>query len=161
MPLQIRRLDRSAAALLRELRIAALQDAPDEFGETLAQALTRSDGDWADLAPFAYVAEIDGRCIGMTFAFVDRSDSDTARIGGMWVTASLRRTGIGLALLEAALSWARGEKKSRVRLWTNPAASGQELYRRASFVFTGAQKPFPADPSRTVVEMQLDLNESG
>jgi GNAT superfamily N-acetyltransferase len=159
MPLQIRRLARSEAALLRELRIAALQDAPDEFGEPLAVALTRSDDEWAELTPFAYVAEVDGRCVGMTFAFVDRSDSEAARVGGMWVVPSLRRTGIGLALLEAVLSWARQETKRRIRLWANPASPGLQLYRRANFVLTGAQKPFPRDPSRAVAEMQLELNE--
>jgi GNAT superfamily N-acetyltransferase len=161
IPLQIRKLDRSAAFLLREIRIAALHDAPDEFAETAAEALARSDDDWRDLAPFAFVAEVDGRCVGMTFAFTDPSDASTARIGGMWVATGLRRKGIGFALLEAALSWARIEKKSRIALWARLASPGQDLYRRANFVLTGVQKPFPGRPSHELVEMQFNLGGSG
>src|ERR1700712_3137341 len=91
MPLQIRRLDHSDGALLRELRIAALQDSPREFGETLDEALSRSDQGWIDLAPSAYLAELEGRSVGMAFAFDDRWDRGTARFGG----CGLRRAFVG------------------------------------------------------------------
>ncbi len=160
MPLQIRRLDHSDAALLRELRVAALADSPREFGETLDEALNRSDQGWIDLAPSAYLAELDGRPVGMAFAFEDRSDPATARVGGMWVAPSLCGAGIGFALLQTAVSWATAESKRRVRLWAIPGTSAERLYRRASFVRTGLKKPFPGDSSRVVMEMQLDICES-
>jgi GNAT superfamily N-acetyltransferase len=138
-----------------------LEDAPREFGESLAEALARSQQEWSDLAPFAHVAELDGRCVGMAFAFEDRSDPETARVGGMWVAPDARRAGVGSQLLAAILSWAIAMKKRRVRLWVNPATPAQALYRRASFAVTGAQKPFPGDSARHVMEMQLELIEEG
>ncbi|HEX3853769.1 MAG TPA: GNAT family N-acetyltransferase, partial [Polyangiaceae bacterium] len=154
----IRRLDHSEATLLRELRVAALEDSPREFGETLAEARDRSEQSWSDLAPSAYVAELDGRLVGMAFAFQDQTDPDTARVGGMWVAPSLRRAGVGLALLRAALSWARAQSKRRVRLWAIPGAAAEALYRRACFVPTGLERPFPGDASpRVLMEMQLNL----
>ena len=156
MPLQINRLDHSGGAVLREVRIAALRDSPREFGETLAEALARSEQGWSDQAPAAFIAELDGQPVGMAFAFEDGSDPEAARVGGMWVAPSVRRAGIGLALVEAALSWAKANGKRRIRLWANQAIPGQDLYRRAGFVPTGAQKPFPGDGSRTLVEMQLE-----
>ncbi len=161
MPLQIRRLDRSGAALLRELRIAALKDAPQEFGETLAEALSRSDREWSDLASSTYVAEVDGHCVGMAFAFEDRSDLETARVGGMWVAPGARRAGVGSRLMEAVLHWATSENMRRVRLWVSPTTPAEELYRRANFAPTGNSKPFPRDHSRSVMEMECELNKSG
>jgi len=160
MPLQIRRLDRSGAALLRDVRVAALKDAPREFGETLAEALTRSDQAWSDLATSAHVAEIDGRCVGVAFAFDDATDKETGRLGGMWVAPAARGAGVGSRLVEAALAWATTERKQRVRLWVNPGSPAEGLYLRANFARTGNQKPFPGDDTRSVIEMQLDLSEA-
>jgi GNAT superfamily N-acetyltransferase len=159
MRLQIRRLDRSDAALLREIRIQALQDAPREFGETLAEALSRSDEDWSDLAAFAHVAEIEGRWVGMTFAFQDALDPEIARVGGMWVAPDARRAGVGSQLLEAVRTWAITTKKRRIRLWVNPGTAAEKLYRRASFVPSGAQKPFPGDGARSLIEMGLEIDD--
>jgi GNAT superfamily N-acetyltransferase len=161
MPLQIRRLDRSDAALLREVRVTALEDAPREFGETLEEALSRSDEDWADLAAFAHVAEIEGRCVGMAFAFQDALDPEVARVGSMWVAPNARRAGVGSHLLEAVRTWAITTNKRRMRLWVNPGTAAEELYRRASFTPSGAQKPFPGDCARSVIELGLELDEPG
>jgi GNAT superfamily N-acetyltransferase len=161
MPFQIRQLGPFDGAVLREVRIAALRDSPREFGETLAEALTRSEQAWSDQAPSVFIAQLDGQLVGMAFVFEDRADPEAARVGGMWVAPSVRRAGIGLALVETALSWAKANGKRCIRLWANQATPGQDLYRRAGFVPTGAQKPFPGDGSRTLVEMQLDLDDMG
>jgi GNAT superfamily N-acetyltransferase len=157
MAFHLRRLERTEGPLLRQVRIAALRDAPDQFGETLADALARSDQEWRELAAWAYVAESDNALVGMVFAFEDKSDATTGRIGGMWVAPDARRTGIGSALVAATLSWARAAGKRRVRLWVVPATPGDGLYRRARFVPTGNQKPFSGDDSRVVVEMEIEL----
>jgi GNAT superfamily N-acetyltransferase len=146
MEFHVRRLEATEARLLRELRIAALRDAPDQFAETVAQALARSDEEWVRFA---------------AFAFDDASDGAVGRVGGMWVAPAARRTGIGSALVEAALSWARAAGKRRVRLWAVPTTSGERLYRRARFVPTGNQKPFPGDDSRVVIEMEIELSDAG
>jgi len=161
MTFHLRRLEPTEAPLLRELRIAALQDAPDQFAETVAHALARSDREWAKFAATAYVAESDNALVGLVFAFEDASDDAVGRVGGMWVASGARRTGIGSALVEAALSWAKAAGKRRVRLWAVPTTPGERLYRRAHFVPTGNQKPFPGDDSRVVIEMEIELSDAG
>jgi GNAT superfamily N-acetyltransferase len=161
MEFHVRRLEATEARLLRELRIAALRDAPDQFAETVAQALARSDEEWVRFAASAYVAESGNALVGLAFAFEDASDGAVGRVGGMWVAPGARRTGIGSALVEAALSWARAAGKRRVRLWAVPTTSGERLYRRARFVPTGNQKPFPGDDSRVVIEMEIELSDAG
>jgi GNAT superfamily N-acetyltransferase len=153
----IRQLNRADWALLRRIRIAALQDSPLQFGETLAQALARSDESWMNLAQSAYVAEFNDGSVGMVFAFQDKSDPETARLGGMWVAPHARRAGVGLALVEAGVSWAKINAKRRVRLWVEPQTPAERLYARASFVHTGAQKPFANDDPRILIEMQREL----
>jgi GNAT superfamily N-acetyltransferase len=93
----------------------------------------------------------------MAFAFEDSADKDAARVGGMWVAPGARRAGVGYRLMEAVVAWATAERKHRVRLWANPATPAERLYRRANFAPTGAQKPFPGDCTRSVIEMQLIL----
>jgi GNAT superfamily N-acetyltransferase len=167
MVFQVRQLVREEWSLLRDLRLAALTDAPDQFGETRVLALQRSVQEWIDLtgcdAPGAAsctnIAEIDGVAVGMAFAIQDGTDGATGRLGGMWVAPNARRTGIGTALIGAVLDWSRNAEMRRVRLWVVPSTAAEKLYRRAQFIATGTQKPFPGDDSRSVIEMQIDLRE--
>ena len=154
---QIRHLERSDFRVLKQLRLAALQDSPDQFAETASEAAERGDEDWASLTNSAHVAEVDGEPVAMMFAFHDRSDPSVGRVGGMWVAPGHRRAGVGSALLAAARAWAAASGKRSVRLWVVPNSPGAELYRRSLFVATGARKPFPGDESRTVIELALDL----
>ena len=76
MAFDVRRLERTEGALLRRLRIEALRDSPAQFGETLADALSRTGEEWLRLAAsthVAEVAEVDGTLVGMVFAFADKS----------------------------------------------------------------------------------------
>ena len=154
---QIRQLDRSDFQALKELRVAALQDSPEQFGETLFAAHERSDEGWAELTHSTHVAEINGASVGMAFVFDDPKDPAVGRVGGMWVAPGYRRVGVGSALLAAARTWAALKGKRLIRLWVVPASFGAALYERAHFAATGAQRPFPGDETRSVIEMELDL----
>lgn len=165
MALRVRQLAREEWSLLRDLRLAALSDAPDQFGETSVLAAQRSPQEWAALTSSdtpgsgcsAHIAEVDGTPVGMAFAFQDRADPATGRLGGMWVKPDARRHGIGMAVVAAVTSWSRVREMQRVRLWVVPNTAAHRLYRRALFVETEAQKPFPGDTSRLVIEMQHEL----
>ncbi len=106
-----------------------------------------------------HIAEVDGTPVGMAFAFQDRADPAIGRLGGMWVKPDARRNGIGMAVVAAVTSWSRVRELQRVRLWVVPSTAAHRLYRRAQFVETGAQKPFPGDASRFVIEMQHELGD--
>ena len=45
----VRRLQGGETALLRELRLAALREAPDAFARTLVDALTQPETYWTDM----------------------------------------------------------------------------------------------------------------
>ena len=166
--LQVRQLAREEWPLLRDLRLAALTDAPDQFAETCVLASQRSSEEWIvqtssdtpGAASRTYVAEVDGVAVGMAFAIQDRTDAATGRLGGMWVEPDARGIGIGMALVTAVLNWSRDRRMQRVRLWVVPCTTADRLYRRAQFIPTGTQKPFPGDDSRSVIEMQLTLGDT-
>jgi GNAT superfamily N-acetyltransferase len=168
MAFRIRQLAREEWCLLRGLRLSALTDAPDQFGETHALASQRSAEDWLDLtlsdtpgAAFGtLIAELDGVAVGMAFAIQDRSNAATGRLGGMWVRPNARGIGIGTALVGAVVDWCRSAGMRRVRLWVVPSTAAEKLYRSAQFIATGTQKAFPGNDSRSVIEMQLDLGET-
>ncbi len=155
MPLQIHQLTSSEGPLLRELRLAALRDAPDQLGETLDVALARSEQSWNDAAPATYMALLDGEAVAMVYAFRDPSEQSIARLAGMWVAPSARRGGVGLALVHAVRSWAVANAASRVRLWVVPGTPAERVYRSAGFVTTGTQKPFSERDARVVIELEL------
>ena len=159
MAFHVRHLEPIEGPALRQLRIAALQDAPDQFAETLECALARPEQEWVALATWAYVAESEDVLVGLVFAYQDASDNAVGRVGGLWVAPDARRSGIGSALIEAALSWAKAAGKRRVRLWAVPETPGERLYRQCHFVPTGKQKEFPADDSRVVIEMEIELRD--
>jgi len=165
---RVRRLAREEWSLLRDIRLAALTDAPDQFGETHLLAARRSAEEWTALtcsdmpgAAFGtYVAEVDGTPVGMAFAIQDKTDAATGRLGGMWVAPNARGIGVGMSLVRAVLDWSRNGGLQRVSLWVVPSTAAERLYRRAQFTPTGAHKPFPGDDSRSVIEMQLELGNA-
>lgn len=74
MGFEIRAIDADEWEQVRELRLAALQDAPDAFGEKYGEALALPEGDWRARARkgarpesrvLAAVADLDGRWVGM------------------------------------------------------------------------------------------------
>jgi GNAT superfamily N-acetyltransferase len=163
--LRVRAMNRLEIALLRDLRLAALRDAPDQLGESWADAAARSDDAWAALvasvtppsAHAAYVAELDGEPVGMVYALSDQKDEAIGRLGGMWVAPFARRRGVGAALVHAVVAWCRASGRRSVQLGVVPGGAPERLYRRSGFVATGASKPFPGSESRRVIEMQLEL----
>jgi len=168
MVFRVRQLAREEWSLLRDLRLAALTDAPDQFGEASLAASQRSAEEWTALtssdtpgaASCTHIAEVDGTPVGMAFAIQDRTDAATGRLGGMWVRPGARGIGIGMALVRAVLDWSRSGGMQRIRLWVVPSTAADRLYRRAQFIPTGRQKPFPGDDARSVIEMQLELRDT-
>ena len=148
--------------LHRAIRCRALEDAPDAFGETLAQALARDDAGWAALhrsvtepGPHAMFAAFhDARAVGMVYALVDAGDPEAGRIGGMWVDPDARGRGVGRALLSAAITWEEARGRARLALWA-PAHSAWalRLYRSAGFIGTGERAAMPGRPALEILRM--------
>src|SRR6185295_1447162 len=104
----VRRLRSDDADLLRSVRLAALEDSPEAFGETLEGARA---ADWparavdgaALLDRAVFVAVSHARPIGMVFVKC-ASLPEPAFLGGMWVAPEFRRRGVGQALVAQSVN---------------------------------------------------------
>jgi ribosomal protein S18 acetylase RimI-like enzyme len=130
----------------REVRLAALAEAPDAFGSTLAD--WQGDGDreerWrARLAlPGSHnvLAVVDGRAAGMASGVPDDGRSELI---SMWVSPAVRGRGVGDRLIAEIARWAAGRDADALYLAVRPDnAAAIALYARNGFVDTGE----PGDP---------------
>jgi dihydropteroate synthase len=131
----------------RALRLRALADSPDAFGQLLASAEARTDAEWqASMEPMPtraqLLAEDAGTAIGMTVALIDAADPARAHLYAMWVTPEARRRQVGRRLVHAALDWARAKGVREVELRaTATNAAAYQLYLATGFVDTGRREP--------------------
>src|SRR5262245_46500325 len=113
----IRRIRADEGPLLRALRLHALADAPMAYSSTLAREQDYADDVWRDRAVGAsngcdratFVAEDGGRCVGMATGLARPDDSESAApvLVSMFVDGTVRRAGVGAALVQAVSGWAR------------------------------------------------------
>jgi RimJ/RimL family protein N-acetyltransferase len=89
---------------LRELRLAALADAPSAFLATHEGDAARPLRHWEDLARGPGAVFIAGDFAGMAGIFIQ---DGRPHLWGMWVAPERRRAETGSALVRAALEWAR------------------------------------------------------
>jgi GNAT superfamily N-acetyltransferase len=164
--MHIRTLEPHEVGLHRELSLQALQDAPDSFGERLAELEAHPIAYWEDLTRavtedgkhvmfLAYEGEV---VCGSAYGLLDRERTDMGRVGGMWVAPAWQRQGVGKALVQAVCAWARRRGLQRMGLWA-PAhsAAALALYHQAGFHETGRRRPLPSNPARQIVEMEYEL----
>jgi ribosomal protein S18 acetylase RimI-like enzyme len=137
---------------LREIRLAALLDAPDAFASTYAREETLDEAAWrARIARggsfLAYVPEISvAEPVGLAGGY--EAEPGTVGLISMWVRPQARGRGVGEALITAVLGWAQARQARSVHLWvteTNKAARG--LYERCGFKPTGERQPLPSNPA--------------
>lgn len=108
----------------RELRQEALREAPSAFGSTLAQWQGEGDTEarWrARLTdvPFNAIAHTDGTAAGIASGTALSPDGAVELIS-MWVAPFARGRGVGDALIDAVVQWARTQRASRVTLAVVP-----------------------------------------
>ena len=164
--MELRRLAAHEADLHRTLRLRALGDAPDSFGEAYTDVAARPIGYWEDLTRSVtepgrnvmFLAWEGHDVLGAAYGLLDRARSDAGRVGGMWVEPAWRRRGVGRALLQAVIGWGRERGLRRLGLWVpghNPAAIA--LYTRAGFRNTGDRRPLPTNPALSIIAMEVEL----
>jgi GNAT superfamily N-acetyltransferase len=139
---EVRRIAEDDWALLREVRLAALADAPHAFGTTRADAERYPEARWrqqaggttADGRPSATFlgGDGDGRADGMA---VGIDTGEATLVVGVWVARQARGRGLFDLLMDAVESWsphrrlvldvARGNDRAR------------RAYERRGFVVTG------------------------
>ncbi|MEM8642525.1 MAG: GNAT family N-acetyltransferase [Cyanobacteria bacterium P01_G01_bin.54] len=160
--MKLRSVNREGHALVRELRIAALRDAPGSFAESADEASARPISYWIEQTQslvdphIMFLVEVDGKPRGTIYGLVDQQYKASSRVGGLWVDSAYRGQGLGHLLLNAVLQWTRSKNFGAIRLWVPievPAAKA--LYLKAGFEFTNKVKRVECETPLDIREMQL------
>ena len=153
------RLSAKEGPRLRTIRLRALLDAPDAFGSTFEEAVARPEESWSQqvLKLPTFVAVIDGLDVGMVRCERHETNVETAWLISMWVAPDVRRLGVGGALVDAVIEWARSNGINRLLLDVadrNPPAVA--LYARKGFQPNGEVSTLPP-PREHVREHRREL----
>lgn len=146
----------------RCVRLAALADAPEAFGRTLAEELALSDEDWQKRAAdnaiglkscgfLAWNGDVPcGLAVGVW------TGPGEAELHGMWVAQNVRRYGTGRALVQAVCAWARERGARRISLKvTDGNTAAIALYRANGF--DSAEQAQTTCGARNAPALQLQL----
>jgi ribosomal protein S18 acetylase RimI-like enzyme len=142
MSVRVRRIAGHEGALLRELRVAALREAPEAFGESLLEAESRDAAEYAARARAGsagdrrawFVAEEGAPPSPVGLVLGRRRPPDTCLVFSMWVAPPARGSGVGRALLDALEDWAGALGARDTVPWVFRANTGAiAFYRRLGF----------------------------
>ncbi len=143
--------------LFRDLRLAALEEAPYAFVTMLAEWQGERDTErrWRQRltdVPFNVIACLDGTPCGMASGTEPNADGEIELIS-MWVAPRARGKGAGEALIDAVIRWARTQRVERVSLdvWEDNERA-IALYERCGFVDRGRNEQ-PGPPERRMVRI--------
>ena len=149
------------AAALREIRLAALADSPDAYGDTLEECLAWRDEDWAQRAAtwYFYLAELDGRVVGMARGESHVERNDSRWLFAMFVAPAARGSGAATALIDVVSAWARVQGVDALHLYvTLTMERARAFYAKVGFVPTGETVTMHRDESIVLNEMRRDLS---
>jgi ribosomal protein S18 acetylase RimI-like enzyme len=143
---------------VRDLRLAALLDAPDAFCSTHAEEAGDDGAAWRARASrpnvTILVARLGGTPVG-TAMVTPWDEPGSVGLAGVWVAPAGRGHGVGDALLRRACQVAASSGARRVVLEVGDHnGPAQALYARHGFTPTGRTSTFPP-PREHVTEHQL------
>ena len=147
----------------RDVRLRALRESPDAFGSTYEESCTYPDDAWIarlrDMLPrtdHPMAATIDDEIVGLAWAKIEPPDADVAHLYQMWVDPDSRGQGIGRALIDSAISWARDRHVARVLLdVTCGDRPARRLYEAVGFRPVGT--PHPIREGSDLLEQTMEL----
>jgi GNAT superfamily N-acetyltransferase len=151
---------------MRDIRLAALQEAPSAFGSTYAREAPFTQEQWlARLTDRAvtYLAYVPGSAepAGIAGVYLLDDDDDGSRrpeVVSMWVRPAARGQKVGEELVQATADWTRSRGFDALALWvTEPNAPARRLYERCGFTPTGERQPLPSNPAIAEIEMRRPL----
>jgi ribosomal protein S18 acetylase RimI-like enzyme len=148
----------------RELRLAALADAPSAFGSRLADWADAPEDSWRarlDL-PGSYnlIASLDGAPVGMASGVLPPDEDGVAHVISMWISPTGRGQGIGDRLMTQIEDWARAHAAHTLKL---SVVEGNEkahnLYLRSGYQDTDEPGDLMPDGISREVVMQKPLTD--
>ena len=146
---------------LRAIRLEALADTPDAYGSTYEESALWSDAQWKNAAStwLYYLAERDGRVVGMVSGGYNDAYPGTRWLYGMYVTPSERGTGTSAMLVRTVGEWARSHGASEVYLHvTTSVPRARAFYEKLGFKPNGESHAMDRDHTLTLITMVLHLD---
>ena len=161
----IRPLRTDEWALLKELRMQALEDSPDAFAQTIDEIRDEPEAYWQQLAMNLrfphhafFVAFVHDKPAGIAYGRLEAEERTVAHVGSMWVSPTVRGTGIGKKLLERVMAWAVEQGATRIKLWVTVGNSpATKLYESSGFAPTGATDVLRVSSPLQIIEMARGL----
>jgi GNAT superfamily N-acetyltransferase len=169
----VRRIRPDEGPTLRDIRLAALAEAPGDATTTLARAEARPDHHWAEAAvanasgalQATFLAEPadasgtpdpDAPPVGLVGAYAN--ETGIVNLVGLWSAPGYRDVGVAAALLEAVAAWARSVGGDRLRIWVvDRNEYAKAFYLDQGFEPTGATIPYELDRRLEQVAMVRTL----
>jgi len=165
--LRIRQIRAGDGPQLKAIRLRALAEAPDAFGQTFAQASSLDADEYEARARIAaegqerafFVAETSGdEWVGM---IAGHDQGARVALLSMWVAPSHRRFGVGRRLVRTLLEWAEPKSAREVYLFvTDGNDPARALYASMGFAPSGKVDAHPWKPMTNEVEMVCALRPS-
>ncbi len=151
---------------LRDIRLAALQDAPDAFSSTYADQVDFGPEQWQQRIArggtfFVFVPEaVAAGPAGMAGGYP--AAPGLVELISMFIRPQARGHGAGEALVDAVLGWARAHDATSVHLWVTEANKpARALYERCGFTATGERQPLPSRPDLVEIAMARPTGTAG
>ena len=121
----VRRIGPDEGALLKALRLRALAEEPEAFGESVAEAEARDEIEYVARARAAsdgdrrawFLAETSAVMAPIGLAMGRRRPPDECMVFSVWVAEAARHQGVGRALVGAVAAWARSWDARTLVLW--------------------------------------------
>lgn len=169
MSFTIRQICLGEEANFRAIRLRALADSPSAFASTLQETEARSLEYWrgrvrdavAGEESVLFVATDGDAWIGLVGGFIyEEGGAAVPYLISMWVDPAYRGKGVGQALVEQVIDWAR--KRGLDHLVLEVEATNQPaiaLYTRCGFRPTGQKQPHPLYAGLQEVMMKLSLDD--
>ena len=159
---QVRRLGQQDWKTLRDVRLAALADAPYAFWATFQEESRFGQDQWRRFLKAAawWTASRTDRVVGVVAVLRRGETLDEAELIAMWVAPDERRRGTAARMLQAACEWARAAGTQTLTLWvTEGNDPAKRLYESWGFRATGERADLPHTEATGEERMQLRLSE--
>jgi len=145
-------------AVLKQMRLAALLDAPTAFGVRHASAASYSEAEWRQRATagrgatflLAWVGDV---AVGLVGHHRATAGAELNLIA-MWVAPACRGLGVAAALVDAVKAHALAQGQARIVLDVAPTnGRAVAFYRRHGFVFLPEWEALESHPEITLQKM--------
>lgn len=169
----VRALAEDDWATYRQMRLAALQDAPDAFVSTYAEEEQLDEDFWRlrmrrstrllaqrDERPVGVVSLGDAIPVPDDENVDPKALSNVAELFAMWVEPDARGTGVAWRLVDAAATAARDAGRSHLMLWV-VVDNGRAVAFYSSYGFrpSDSRRPVRTDESLTEMAMVLPVRD--